>query len=118
MKLLVNFANNSAYVENNYLPEIKSVAEFMNTYPQTELTIHGHTSSQGDDDYNQTLSEKRAQAIMNILVDNFNISAQRLSAVGHGETKLLNTAQTPAAHKENRRIEARVKVVNKIAELK
>jgi OOP family OmpA-OmpF porin len=118
MKLLVNFANNSADVSENYLAEIESVAQFMNTYPQTHLTINGHTSTLGEADYNQQLSEKRAQAIIDILVSNFDISAQRLTAIGHGETKPLNTAKTIAAHQTNRRIEARIKAVKKVAELK
>jgi OOP family OmpA-OmpF porin len=104
--LSVNFDNNKAIVKDEYKSEIAKVAAFMNKYPHVNVSIDGHTSSLGSAQYNQQLSEKRAQAIVDILVNEFTIEASRLKAVGHGENQLLDKANTAEAHKLNRRIEA------------
>ncbi len=88
----------------------------MKTYPHVSLTINGHSSAQGNAKYNQTLSAKRAQAVVAVLVKEFGIKASRLQAIGHGESDLLNKENTAAAHKQNRRIEASVSTTNKTAE--
>lgn len=115
MALQVNFDNDKAVIKDQYLPEIKKAADFLNQYPEVELTIHGHTSAVGAEDYNQNLSQKRAQAIVDKLVKSFGIDASRLSAVGHGEAKLLDQANNAQAHAKNRRIEASAKVTKKKA---
>ncbi|WP_286235120.1 OmpA family protein [Thalassotalea sediminis] len=108
MELLVNFDHDAYAVKPNALPEIERAANFLKQYPHVSITINGHTSSLGDAKYNQGLSQKRAQAIVDILVNDFAIDANRLSAEGHGESELLDTANTAAAHAKNRRIEARI----------
>jgi OOP family OmpA-OmpF porin len=113
--LLVNFDNNQSDVADKYLTEIAKVAQFMEQYPHTQLTINGHTSVVGEAAYNQQLSEKRAQAIVDVLINNFAISESRLTAIGHGEEKLVNEANTPAAHTQNRRIQAEVQTTKKVA---
>lgn len=115
MALQVNFDNDKAVVKEQYLPEIRRAAEFLNQYPEVELTIHGHTSSVGEAAYNQALSQKRAQAIVNKLVEEFGIDASRLSAIGHGEEQLLDATKSADAHAKNRRIEASAKVIKKKA---
>jgi OOP family OmpA-OmpF porin len=115
MKLLVNFDNNSSIVNAEYLDEIKDVAEFLTLYPHTSLIIEGHTSVQGSRDYNQRISQKRAQSIVNVLVNQFSIQASRLIAMGYGEDRLINTEDNAAAHKQNRRITAEVEITKKVA---
>ena len=115
INLLVSFENNKSDVADMYLAEIAKVAEFMKQYPHTQLTINGHTSVVGEAAYNQNLSEKRAQAIVDVLVNNFSISQSRLTAVGHGEEQLVNDANTAAAHAQNRRIQAEVQITKKVA---
>lgn len=115
INLLVNFENNKSDVADNYLTEIAKVAEFMKQYPHTQLTINGHTSAIGEATYNQLLSEKRAQAIVDVLINEFTISQSRLTAVGHGEEQLINDANHLAAHAQNRRIQAEVKTTKKVA---
>ncbi len=78
------------------------------------MTIAGHSSSQGSAAYNLTLSQKRADAVVAVLVNDFGIKQSRLTAKGYGETLLINPENTAAAHKENRRIEANVSVTQKI----
>lgn len=114
MELLVNFDNNKSIVKPNNMTVIGDFAEFLTRYPQIDATINGHSSSVGNAEYNQQLSQKRAQAIVDVLVKDFRISARRLTAVGHGEEKLLNTANTAEAHAQNRRIEATITGVKKV----
>lgn len=114
-RLLVNFANNKAVIESEYVPEVARIATFLKQYPQTSIVIEGHSSAQGNAAYNLTLSQKRADAVVDLLVNEFNIDASRLTAKGYGEERLLNTANTAAAHKENRRIEANVSVTKKVS---
>ncbi|MGB1261661.1 MAG: OmpA family protein [Cognaticolwellia sp.] len=115
LRLHVNFDNSKAVVKAQYLENIKVAADFLKKYPHTRLTIMGHTSSQGPAAFNKKLSQQRADAIVNVLTDEFGIDSSRLTAQGMGEEELLNTANTAAAHAENRRIDAKVSVKNKVA---
>lgn len=113
-KLLINFDNNKAVVKPEYLAEVKKVADFLTKYPQVSITIDGHTSNQGSAAYNLTLSKKRADAIVALLVSDHGIEKSRLTAIGHGEESLLNKANTAQAHEENRRIEAKIDFTKKV----
>ena len=113
-RLLINFDNNQAVVKKEYYDEITKIANFLKKYPHTSMTIAGHSSSQGSAAYNLTLSQKRADAVVAVLVNDFGIKQSRLTAKGYGETLLINPENTAAAHKENRRIEANVSVTQKI----
>jgi OOP family OmpA-OmpF porin len=113
VSLNVLFANNSSIVENTSSSQIVEFANFLKRYGSTSVTIEGHTSAVGTADYNLYLSQKRAQAIVNVLVEQYGIDANRLSAVGYGETRLLNSANNAEAHRVNRRIEAKVSTMVK-----
>ena len=115
MSLLVNFDNNKSVIRPEYMDEVKQAADFLNKYPHVSLTIEGHTSKQGAAAYNKKLSQERADAIVEMLVDTYKIDASRLSAVGYGEERLLTDGNSKAAHAKNRRIEAKVEVTTKKA---
>lgn len=114
MKLLVNFDNNKAIVKSEYLPEIEKMADFLSSYPETSLVIEGHTSKVGSAAYNKNISQQRANAIIAVLVEQFNIDSNRLSAVGYGEERLLELGDNAAAHAVNRRIEAKVEATKEV----
>ena len=116
VELLINFDNNKAVVKEKYKPIMVKVATFMEAYPDLSLTIKGHSSAKGSAAYNQTLSAKRAQAVVDVLINDFGVDASRLKAIGYGESELLNTDNTDAAHEQNRRIEATISTTNKVAE--
>lgn len=115
MRLHVNFDNSKALVKSDYLEDVKVAADFLKKYPHTSLIIKGHTSKQGSAAFNKKLSLQRAEAIVDVLSNEFGIDASRLTAEGYGEEQLLNPANTKAAHAENRRIEAKVIVKHKVA---
>lgn len=113
IQLLVKFDHNKTVIKAEFDDEIKAMADFLKANPQTSITIEGHASSIGSNEYNQILSTKRANAIVTKLVNEYDIDASRLTAVGYGEEQLLNSANSAAAHAQNRRIMAKVKVTKR-----
>lgn len=85
---------------------LHDLAKLMKQYPEMRLRIEGHTSAEGDADFNQKLSEARAQAAVTFLVEHDGIDASRLEAEGFGSSKLKN-ADDPMAP-ENRRTEFKI----------
>lgn len=82
---------------------IDDLATVLNKYPDTDLTIQGHTDSTGPDAYNQTLSEKRAQSVADYLKIQ-GVSVDRLTAVGYGESQPIADNSTADGRTENRRV--------------
>ena len=76
----------------------------MNGSPAYKASIVGHTDSTGSDKHNQTLSEKRAEKVKSMLVED-GVPADRLSASGKGESMPVASNKTKAGRAENRRIE-------------
>lgn len=107
-KLEVNFDTNSFVVKNEYLTEIGKLADFLIEYPSTTVTIEGHTSIRGTAILNKTLSQNRAQAIKNILVHQFNVEEERITAIGYGFERLLLEGDDEYIHARNRRIVAEI----------
>ena len=73
-------------------------------YPSLHLQVEGHTDSVGTDDYNQQLSEKRAGAVRDYLVQQ-SISAEAIEARGFGKTEPVASNDTPEGRQQNRRVE-------------
>jgi OmpA-OmpF porin, OOP family len=116
--LVVPFANNSSIIKDPNSAQIQEFAEFMKRFPGTDTVIEGHASAPGADSYNLMLSQKRADAIRKLLIDKYGIAAERITAVGYGETQLLDTANTPEAHAKNRRLTAKVTASKRVKVLK
>jgi outer membrane protein OmpA-like peptidoglycan-associated protein len=80
-------------------PELRRISEILNKYPQTTIEVGGHTDVRGSEEYNQNLSERRAQTVKNELIQN-GVMAQRIRAVGYGESRPISSD-----HAMNRRVE-------------
>lgn len=106
--LKVNFANASFVIPDEQKADIASLAKFMTEYPQTGVVIEGHTDDRGSDAYNQKLSENRAKAVADSLINDFGIAAGRVSSVGKGETSPIADNNTAEGRAENRRVVALV----------
>ena len=104
IELEINFANNSSEITEEYMDQIQQVSDFMREYPLTKVVVEGHTDDRGQADYNQQLSERRAQAVANVLMTRFNINADRVSAVGKGEAEPIATNDTAEGRATNRRV--------------
>jgi outer membrane protein OmpA-like peptidoglycan-associated protein len=95
---------------------LKKVAEVIKAYKSAKVVISGHTDSIGPEEYNQTLSERRAESVKNWLSENGGINPEIVETVGYGESKpvALNTntdgSDNPAGRQENRRVEILVKI--------
>ena len=82
---------------------LHDLAKVMEKHPEVKLRLEGHTSAEGDAAFNQKLSEQRAQAAVDFLVNVLGVDENRLEAVGLGATQLKNTDDPRAP--ENRRTE-------------
>jgi OOP family OmpA-OmpF porin len=111
--LNVEFDTNKAVVKDKYRNEIKKVADFMKTYPNTTAVIEGHTDNVDTAEYNQKLSDERANSVRQYLINNFGIKASRLTAVGYGLTKPIASNNTEEGRQKNRRVQAVIKAMKK-----
>ncbi|SFB75105.1 OmpA family protein [Flagellimonas taeanensis] len=84
---------------------IKEIADVLTDTPQLNLKIVGHTDNSGDVDYNQSLSENRAEAVKQVLVEQFGIPENRLEFEGKGETEPVDDNNTLTGKANNRRVE-------------
>lgn len=87
--------------------EMQRVYKFLTDNPSVKIEISAHTDSQGSDDYNLTLSQKRAQSVVDYLIG-LGIDSQRLVAKGYGEMKPVADNQTEEGRAMNRRVEMMV----------
>jgi outer membrane protein OmpA-like peptidoglycan-associated protein len=84
--------------------EMFRVAKVLNEYPQTTLLVAGHTDSTGADDYNQALSERRAEVVKNSLASS-GVNPNRIRTVGYGESRPVAGNDTESGRQLNRRVE-------------
>jgi len=108
VELDVKFDFDKSKVKEESYGDIKNLADFMNQYPQTSTTVEGHTDSVGTDAYNQKLSERRANAVREVLVNEYGVAGERVGSVGYGESRPVADNATEAGRAVNRRVEAEV----------
>ena len=111
--LNVEFDTDRAVVKDKYRGEIKKVADFMKTYPNTTAVIEGHTDNVFTAEYNQKLSQARADSVRQYLISNFGIKASRLTSVGYGLTRPIASNNTEEGRQKNRRVQAVIKAMKK-----
>jgi len=99
----VQFATDSYAVSDLYQPEIERAAQLMLEHDIVSVTIEGHTDSVGSEQYNQVLSQNRAQAVADYLV-RYGLDVNRIKAIGYGETVPAASNDTPEGRFENRRV--------------
>ena len=108
VELDVKFDFDKANVKQDSYSDIENLAEFMKQYPQTATTVEGHTDATGNAAYNQKLSERRAGAVRDTLVNQFGVEASRINAVGYGKERPVADNATSEGRAINRRVEASV----------
>ena len=108
VELDVKFDFDKSVVKEGSKADIKAVADFMSQYPQTTTTVEGHTDSVGTDAYNQRLSERRANAVREVLVNEYGVAGDRVDSVGYGESRPVADNATAEGRAINRRVEAEV----------
>ncbi|AZC36372.1 MULTISPECIES: OmpA family protein [Pseudomonas] len=108
VELDVKFDFDKSVVKPNSYADIKNLADFMKQYPQTTTVVEGHTDSVGPDAYNQKLSERRANAVKQVLTSQYGVESSRVQSVGYGESRPVADNATEAGRAVNRRVEAQV----------
>jgi len=103
MDLNVNFEFESAKLPPEFYSDVKELATFLKTYDNSIVTIEGHADATGPEGFNKGLSERRAKAIRDILVKDFEIDADRLDFIGYGENKPIADNATEVGRSKNRR---------------
>ena len=87
--------------------ELKRILALLSDNKINKIEISGHTDSKGNDAYNLGLSKRRARAVYNYFKSN-GISDSRLISIGYGETKPVDTNDTPEGRSNNRRVEFKI----------
>ena len=108
VELDVKFDFDRAEVKPGSYDDIRNLADFMKEYRQTTTVVEGHTDSVGTDAYNQRLSERRANAVRDVLVNEHGLESNRIDAVGYGESRPVADNSTEEGRAINRRVEAEV----------
>ncbi len=100
----IEFDFDKATIRPESMPKVQQVAEVMNAYPSMTMEIRGHTDDRGTEQYNQQLSEQRARAVADALVE-LGIARRRLTVKGLGESDPLVPNDSEANRERNRRTE-------------
>ncbi len=100
----VYFATNQSNINSKSKANLNKLAGIFKEYPDTDIIVEGHTDNTGDDSYNMSLSQKRANSVTEYLVSQ-GISRGRLTTYAHGETLPKYDNSTSQGRAKNRRVE-------------
>src|SRR5512146_585510 len=100
----VNFETASATLTDQSYVTLNRVAASLAAHPELQVEVAGYTDSRGSDQYNQRLSQSRAEAVRRYLIQR-GVAPERLSARGFGETNPIDTNATTNGQGRNRRVE-------------
>jgi len=103
--LRINFDSNKAVIRKTDASELQKAVDLVKKYPDAKVVVVGYTDDRGSDEYNQRLSERRAQAVKRYLVDNGGVNAGRITAEGKGEADPVGDNKTEKGRFDNRRVE-------------
>jgi len=98
------FQTNSAELQPAVMTSIENLAKVLNKYPDTNILIEGDTDNTGTDEYNQKLSERRAQAVADY-AKRLGVAGARISTIGLGESNPVASNDTEIGRQQNRRVE-------------
>lgn len=98
------FATNSAQLQGNFAEELDLWVKFLQSRRDLAIELNGYTDDVGSEQYNQHLSERRAQTVGSYLIDK-GVAPERLVAVGYGEKNPIADNATPEGRSRNRRVE-------------
>lgn len=103
----VTFDTDSATVKPGLRDEIDRIARIMQQYPRTRVLVEGHTDSTGTVQYNQQLSERRAESVATLLQQS-GVNPSRIRTIGYGSSQPAANNNTPEGRARNRRVEIKV----------
>jgi outer membrane protein OmpA-like peptidoglycan-associated protein len=103
--LLFDF--DSYKLRQNTREDLQEMASTLEKYEDTNILIEGHTDAQGSEDYNQELSENRAEQVTQYLME-LGVDPGRLNTIGYGESQPIAPNETSSGRQENRRVEVAI----------
>ncbi len=106
----ISFDVNSAEIKFNARQTYDKIAAVLKDYDKTIIHVVGHTDSDGSDQHNQALSERRAEAVANLLANN-GVPSSRVRIEGRGEREPVASNATPEGKRKNRRVDIVIKTV-------
>ncbi len=101
------FVTNSSELQPAARANIESLSRILNKYPDTNILIEGDTDNEGTAEYNQHLSERRAQSVADYQKGQ-GVAGSRISTVGLGESHPVASNETAAGRQQNRRVEVAI----------
>ena len=101
----LTFDSGKAQIKPESFDLLGKVEKAIDVFPRSELIIEGHTDSFGGDDFNQKLSQERAESVQQYMINAMRIPTYRLIATGYGETRPVASNETESGRKRNRRID-------------
>ncbi len=84
LESVVAFPFNQSDVQSSQMSSLEHVANYLKKNPDANITVNGYASPEGTEEYNLQLSQRRADAVKNLLVSKYGIEADRINAIGHG----------------------------------
>ncbi len=105
LTLRINFDFDKADIRSDQIPELQKAVNFVRKYSGSKIMIEGHTCNIGTDEYNQALSERRAEAVKRYLIKEGAAEESKISTVGHGESRPVASNETKEGRAQNRRVE-------------
>jgi outer membrane protein OmpA-like peptidoglycan-associated protein len=103
----ITFPTNGDQLNSSFYPVLGSVVKVLQKYKQTLVDVTGHTDSDGPDDYNLALSQRRANSVASYLVSQGVLSG-RLMVTGYGESRPIAPNTTADGKAQNRRVEIQI----------
>ena len=101
----INFDTGKSTIRKADQAELQKAIDFVKKYPKNKISVEGHTDNVGKDQYNQKLSEQRANAVKKYLVDKGAATGDNVTAVGYGKTRPIADNATKEGKFQNRRVE-------------
>ena len=112
VELLVEFDTDKHSIRSVYQPQFDRIAQILKDHPEVSFTVEGHCDWRASEEYNQRLSERRANAIKQKFVEDYGIDPARISTVGYGELRPIASNETEEGMQRNRRAIAVFKLKN------
>lgn len=106
----ITFGFDQATLKPEFRASLSDVAQTLREYPSTTVDVMGHADSVGADAYNQSLSQRRADAVTGFLRQS-GVLPERLVSIGYGESRPVASNDTPDGRAQNRRVEIRLRPV-------
>lgn len=104
----VLFDFNSSALRSSSRESIREMAGVFDKYPNTTISVQGHTDSVGSASYNKRLSVRRASSVASYL-ENLGVRDSRIETVGYGESRPKSTNSTASGRQQNRRVEIHIR---------